>query len=347
MLQRAVSIITVLVAGIVLAGCSRQANVADTAAQAQQQFDFQNNFWVNLHHVLYEEAVRRHPQSNGVPAQSLLGAVRLTPDELALWETAVSYYDNEFVVARRDLVFDDGLKQIKLQLSGLEEKSPLAGAGLPQPLVAVLQPAAPVYAQHWWPEHRARNDAQIVELVPLLSKYAAPLQQQLTAAYRSDWPGGPQQRLRVDVVYYAYWAGAYTFDSPPVITLGSSEDERATGMRKLELLFHEASHTFFAKVDTDIAVTAQRLGRQSDQLWHATLFFTTGEVVRRTLEKDGVTDYVPYAYYNGLFAADSEWNVYARALEKHWGPYLGGAVDYQTALNNLVTALPAGGGTDQ
>lgn len=50
--------------------------------------------------------------------------------------------------------------------------------------------------------------------------------------------------------------------------------------------------------------------------------------------------YIPHAYYNGLFAPDGPWSIYARALEKHWQPYLSGTAEYQQALTSLVSALP-------
>jgi hypothetical protein len=198
-----------------------------------------------------------------------------------------------------------------------------------------------VYAKHWWPLHDAANRQLAASFTTVLGKYGARLQQDLLTAYRSSWPGGAQARMRVDLVFYANWEGGYSFSGPAQITLASSPDERWAGWRKLEQLFHEASLPLFGQVNQDITATAQRLGRAPDQLWQATLFFTTGEIVRRTLEKDGITDFVPYAYANGLFAADSEWSAYARALEKHWQPYLSGNQDYESALTGLVDAMPA------
>jgi hypothetical protein len=330
----------VLVASLLLASCGRQVDALQAAAKAQSLFDFQSDVWMNLHHVLYEEALRRYPQRDGKPTQPLLGPTRLTPDELTAWETAVTYYDKEFIAAERDLLRDDGLRQIKIALTQ-QAGQPQLGAPVPQAVREILQRAVPVYVKHWWPLHDALNRQAVSSLTPALEKYGARLQRELLAAYGSAWPGGPQVRMRVDVVYYADWAGAYSFASPAQITLASIPDERSAGWRKLELLFHEASHALFGKLGADISAAAQRLGRAPEELWHATLFFTTGEIVRRTLEQDGIADYVPYAYYTGLFAADSDWSFYARALEKHWQPYLGGTKDYESALIGLVDAMPA------
>ena len=331
---RPVALGAVLIACVWLTSCSRPVDVLQDAAKAQALFDFHSDAWVNLHHVLYEEALRRHPQRDGSPSQSLLPPTQLTPDELAAWATAVSYYDKEFIVAERDLLFDDGLRQIEIALTQPSGESQLS-AQVPQALRAALQSAAPVYTKHWWPMHDASNRQVVASLTPSLQKYGARLQSDLAGVYRSAWP---RARMRVDVVYYANWAGAYSFVTPAQIALASMPDDRSAGWRKLELLFHEASHALVGQLDADIAAAAQRQGRAPEQLWHATLFFTTGEIVRRTLEKDGIADYVPYAYYNGLFAADGDWSSYARALEKHWAPYLSGNAGYEPALNALVEA---------
>jgi hypothetical protein len=330
----------VLLAGLLLASCARNVDALQAANQAQAMFEFHSDVWMNLHHLLYEEALRRHPQSDGSRAASLLGPTRLTPDELAAWDSAVSYYDREFIAAGRDLLGDAGLRQIKLALTQQAGLLQL-GEPLPSALRQILQSAAPVYSKHWWPAHDAVNRQLLTSLTAPLQKYGQRLQRDLLAAYASTWPGGAQARVRVDVVFYANWEGGYSFTTPAQVTLASIPDERAALWRRLELLLHETSHTLFAKLGSDIAAAAQRLGRDTGELWHATLYFTTGEIVRRTLEQDGITDYVPLAYQTGLFAADSEWSVYARALEKHWQPYLSGSADYESSLIGLVDAMPA------
>src|SRR2546430_3556203 len=71
---------------------------------AEPTFCFQNNFWVNLHHVLRGEARRRTAQmATGVKADALTEAERVA------WTSALDgYADN----AKRDLLFDDALRRI-------------------------------------------------------------------------------------------------------------------------------------------------------------------------------------------------------------------------------------------
>jgi hypothetical protein len=327
---------------LALGGCSRDTDAVQSGSKAQALFDFRSNFWVNLHHVLYETALRRLPQQDGNIAEPLLKIGVLDYHERSVWDAAVSYYYNEFIIKQRDLLFDADMRRIKSTLAQQSERSDLVRSELPAGLIDVLRRAAVLYEEHWWLEHDRVNRQLAATLAAQVAKYGPSLQQQLIASYHSSWPAGAaQQRLRVDVVYYANWTGAYTFTAPPEITLASREDERSAGWRKLELLFHEASHTLLERLNADIDASAALLGKQPEQLWHATLYFTTGEIVRRTLEKDGISDYVPYAYYNGMFAPDSDWGSYARSLEKYWQPYLAGDAEYSAAIAGLVSALPS------
>jgi hypothetical protein len=326
---------------LALSGCARYTEVVEAASKTQSLFEFRSSFWGNLHHVLYESARRRLPPRDGELSEPLLKIGTLGYEERAAWDAAVSYYYAEFIIKERDLLLDESMQRISDALSMHDARSNLANATtLPPALLDVLRSAAPVYRQHWWDEHDRVNRQLASDLASKVAKYGLELRQQLASTLRSGWPQG-EQRLQVEVVHYANWAGAYTFTAPtPRITLASSSDERSAAWRKLELLFHEASHTLIGKVAADIDISAQRLGKEPEQLWHATLFFSTGEVVRRTLEADGIADYVPYAYYNGMFAPDSEWRIYARSLEKHWQPYLQGEAEYQQALDGLVGAMP-------
>jgi hypothetical protein len=74
-------------------------------------------------------------------------------------------------------------------------------------------------------------------------------------------------------------------------------------------------------------------------LWHALLFYTTGEIVKRTLKNNGMGDYIPYAYRYGLYERATGWKNYQRALELHWQPYLNGKMDADAALACLVEAF--------
>lgn len=141
------------------------------------------------------------------------------------------------------------------------------------------------------------------------------------------WSADP---IRVDITSYASWAGAYTTTAPTRITIPSN-DEGNQGTAALETIFHEASHGISEKLTQAISAECQRqnvlLPRRD--LWHAVIFYTTGEYVRRL-----VPTYVPYAAQSGLW--ERAWPAYLAPLERDWKPYLDGSISFESAVTALV-----------
>lgn len=277
-------------------------------ARADSTFDFHSGFWINLHHFLFEQATMDIPSAATSPA----------------WQNAVNYYRDK--VIKRDLLTDEAA-QTNNQLSNLEDISSLHDSGLPRDLTAVLEFAAPYYREHWWLQHDRVNRAWIAAAAPLLSKYGESLKKELAAAYQTHWP---TTSIRVDVTEYANWAGAYTTIRPTHITI-SSVNAANQGDAALEIMFHEASHSIAGKIRaalTDEAQAQDKLFRRRE-FWHAVLFYTTGEIVRRHL--DG---YTPYALKNGLYTR--AWAGAPEVLDADWAPYLDGKIDFATAIRRLV-----------
>ena len=88
-------------------------------------------------------------------------------------------------------------------------------------------------------------------------------------------------------------------------------------------------------IDT-LQARIDRLGLQDHRqlpngtLWHALLFYTTGEVVKKELGHD----YQPYAYKNGLWTR--AWPMYVTALQQDWQPWLDRQTSVDAALEKLV-----------
>jgi hypothetical protein len=288
-----------LLLGLLLAGL----------ADGEPIFEFHNNFWVNLHHSLYEKAAAKSNE----------------PADSKEWNAAVEYYRRE--VVKNDLLNGE-MSAINDWLSKLGDAQSLKTSGLRPELVAVLESAAPVYKTRWWPSHLRANQDWIAAATPLIAKYGGALTKQLAAAYETEWPKEP---IRTDVSAYAGWAGAYTATHPTHITV-SSTDAGYQGEASLEMLFHEASHAIIGKIENALSAELKSQNKlfQRHGFWHAVLFYTSGELTRRLL--DG---YVPYAIKNGLY--DQGWRGALPVLEKDWKPYLDGKIDLPTATRLMVT----------
>ena len=297
-----------------------------TAAQLEARpglFEFRSGFWLNLHHALYREAVVRQ-RGRGEPA-----GAELDGEERRAWDAAVDHYVAQLV--ERSLLFDIGMVETKNRLAELGGAPSLSGAGLEPELAAVLESAAPIYRARLWPRHDPANRAFIEHVGPLAAAHAD-LARELAAAYREPWPEEP---VAVDVSVYAGWAGAYTTLRPLHLTIAAS-DPRHRGEAALEILFHEASHglvgTIQEALERELRARDKLLPR--DDRWHALLFYTTGELVRRRLP-----GYAPYAEAQGLWR-EGPWGAMLPALREHWQPYVDGKVDFETAIARLVGGLP-------
>lgn len=312
------------------------------AANPLPVFDFYSRFWINLHHVLYEQArrVAARPTTRSQPqtaegVQKTLPVEDFSDAERRAWSSAVADYAKHW--SSRDLLFDTEMGRIKDRLEEIGDTESLQTSGLKPELVDALERAAPVYRAHWWAEDDRANREWIAGAAPLVERLGAQLARELARVYRVAWPAG---NIRVDVCVYAGLFGGYTTLDPLRVTV-SSRDPRNQHEEALEVLFHESSHALAQPVRDAIVRDCRARNKPIPRdLWHALLFYTTGEVVRRSLTApQGATPaaYQPYAYRHGLYVRD--WQSYERALEQFWRPYLEGRGNFDDAVAQLVNQL--------
>jgi len=336
------------------------------AAQDESQaaplpvFEFHSGFWLNLHHTLYRQARLQRSSAAGANAvNATAGMTSLSPAEARAWNSALAFYSKTY--ADKDLTVSLEMILIKNQLGDFETCEDLSGtrkkncdAGLPAQLTQTLESAAPVYRAHLWSEHDRSNRRWIAAVAPLVRRSGLDLSHRLAEIYETAWP---KERIRVDVASFASSTGAYTTLDPLRVTI-SATDARNQGAEALEVLFHEASHGIADVVQDAIF----RECRQRDKpiprdLWHALLFYTTGEVIRPVAANSPApatsssspdpsssspsssisSGYVPYAVREGLYKRG--WENYLRLLTQYWQPYLDGRVDFSDAVAHMVSAL--------
>jgi hypothetical protein len=359
------------------------ALLAPAAATAQQSssaygplpvFEFHSGFWINLHHMLYYEAKLRETPPPATQkslttstSQTKLktmkeAATNLSPVERAAWDSSVAYYAANY--ANKDLLFNNDLILLKNQLADFEDCDELSGAkkkacdaGLPPQLTQALDAAAPVYRAHLWPEQDRANRRWVARVAPLVEEQGVGISQRLADIYQTKWPKG---KIRVDISAYANPTGAYTTLDPLRVTI-SSTDSRNQDDAAFEVLFHEASHGIAEPVQAAIT----RECRQRDKaiprdLWHALIFYTTGEVIRPLMtvpddpapvQEDAVKPnfnrppspparrdtYVPYAVREGLY--ERGWKDYLQLLTRYWQPYLDNKTTFDDAVAHMVSNL--------
>lgn len=316
----------------------RPASLVD----ATRRFEMHSHAWVGLHHFLYEWARSETEVSTydtrpraEVPEKRVLE--QLDESQREEWQAAWRFYLNE--VLPRPLTFDDDLQAIKTVLctidSEADDLTDEQHAGLGDHAL-VLSSVMPIYRERFWPAHDAANRAWIAEQVPLLEQHEVRLIDGLLAAFDGRWPGAP---LRVDVSAHTNWAGAYTTNDPNHIMVSSSDPD-IRGLHGLEMIVHESSHAKEIEGDHIEALEAAyaQLGAEPpERLWHALIFYTSGELMKDAFAEADV-EFEPYAERAGFYDRRS-WAGYREAFDAHWRPLLSGEIEREAAYLGVARAL--------
>lgn len=331
-------------------------------------FELHSGFWVNLHHTLYSLARERKAlptdknQANSRTTRllTLIPPQNLTTAEQQAWDAAVSFYVENY--ADKDPLFNIDLMLLKNQLGDFEDCDELTGkkkktcdAGFPGKIAPVLESAAPIYRAHWWSDQDRANRRWIARIAPLVLEQGVGVSERLADIYQTKWPKG---KIRVEVSAYANSAGAYTTLDPLRVTI-SSTDPRNQGSAAFEVLFHEASHGIAQAVQAAIVRECRQRNKAIPRdLWHALIFYTTGEVIKPLMvgkdapaqvkpqgtasnsSKEGggsEESYMPYAIREGLYQRG--WNSYLQLLTQFWQPYLEGKATFDDAIAHMASSL--------
>ena len=285
-------------------------------------FEFHSNFWLNLHHFLYEQAL--HPAK---AREDLTGA------DKAAWDKALNFYRASMI--KHDLLTDVNMQAIDTELAEDETLPKLVVNGEDGAVWETLNSVAAIYRATWWSAHDQANRSFVAAAVPLVQKYSAQMIQQMTTVYESAWP---KDAVRVDVAEYANWAGAYTYTYGwgKVHEIMSSSDDDYQGNAALEMLFHEASHGMVpiegGRLGGQLSVVAKSDGVVlPNDLVHIFIFYTAGELTRRNL---GAVNYVPYADKKRLYQDD--WARWHNSIAVYWKEHVDGTLSLNDAIAKIV-----------
>lgn len=304
----------------------------DTSEVALEQHPFRlySAFWPNLHHTLWAEAWARRASSNERSARWLPEPLtaNLSAEERAAWDAAVSYYDRE--MADLHPLFEMG--PIRKVLIAVKDELPMTG--LEPAHRQALAAAAPVYRKHWWKDHDRANRAWIKDTMLKVASLSPAVPDRLARLYGTPWF---TQIIRVDVVRVASREGALTaIDPAPAHITISSASPVISDWMAAEVLFHEASHALVRPILQAFAAELRAQGKNVRDLWHVSLFYMTGEVVRQALTSRAPA-YEPYMYKTGLF--DRAWPQFREPVETYWKGYINGEMSRDEAIKKIVASI--------
>jgi hypothetical protein len=334
----ALPILTVLLLGVDASAAAQspeEAPSADTVATTDH-YVFVSHPWLSLHHFLYQWA---RAENGGFQRYSVVerdSLARLSPTERDTWTRAVSFYADR--ITEYDLTHSDTMRAIRNQLRDTPPHPDSLGA-LPFDLHTTLRSAMQVYRTHWWPSHEALSRNWIQVVTERLRRQEDTLVSRIERAYGGSFP---EDGARVFVTPYSNWAGAYATVRPLQISVAARR-YTPTEAGAMETLVHETAHsTAFswplksALREAFAAYDAEPPGR----LWHAIIFYTSGEITRKYVAAD--TSFQHYGARYGLYD-DAEWARWVEALDQHWRPFLNGTVERDRAYRRVAEALVSGG----
>lgn len=289
------------------------------------RYRLQSNPWVNLHQRLMHEARFATP-----PPAELAG------EDLAAWKKSVESYGK--FLGKRSWIFDAELTAMNDALSSTAGLK-LPGS-IPKAAADVLNKAMPLYRKAQWEKDDRANRFWMAVAEPLLISAGDELAEAHSRVYGVPFP----TRILVDVSPLAGEFGAYTVgEGASAHVVVTSTEPGYQGFRALEMLMHEPSHAIVdagnAAIGNELNAASKELGiRPMANLWHAILFYTSGELTRRSLAKRGVSDYQPVV----LEMYDRGFRGFRKSLETHWQAYLDGKGTREAAIRQILieTAPP-------
>lgn len=286
-------------------------------------FTFDSDAALNLHHLLYAEAWSVESAETGQPSRAQPVEGELALRDAPGYGAAIAYYRRELI--GQNLLFDDTLQDLARWLIG-------RGGATPAGWSEVFTPLLDDYRATDWLGHDRHNQRWSTAAGDQLAMLLPEAIDRLQELYRQPLPDPP---VLVSTVYVGDRLPAYTSIRPTHITCSTTHPE-SQSRAAAEVILHEASHELVdgvrASIRARVDITQQGLG----QLWHAVLFFITGEIVVRLFAERGVT-YTPYLESTGLF--DRAWPQFRAPITDAWTGYLDQRWDWDSACDRLAAAV--------
>jgi hypothetical protein len=301
------------------------------AIAKSEYFTFHSNYWINLHHFLYQQAQGSQVKKLMEDGNRLLNtgedSIRLTLSlsESETWTKSIAYYDKHLITKS---LFK--LSNVRAWLEKQPLQEPITDTSFTDVYTKILNNFAPIYKKHFWPIHNAHNIGIInthLKNIQRIEKDAVLRLEQL-AGFK--WPG---DKVRVELTAYADYAGAYTITAPDMIIFISTLDPFSLQSEFIETVLHEGTHLLFTRESlfrSEIYFKSQDMKMEfPKELWHACQFYLCGRLIQDLLKPYGI-NHTLSMYLRKIY---TEYNtaVFRQILDKY---YLG-----EEGLESTVESL--------
>lgn len=308
-----------------------QTNSKAGLISSTDRFEFYSNFWINMHHMWFRKATQSQDTVwHASFDESFI--TQLNEEVKATLQKTIDYY-REYLVGN-SLLFNRALYRIKRLLIQFEQDMAVTAEDWPEArdFIVLLNDSKEIYQKYFWEDHNRQNNQILSDHLELIRKFENPALERISALAQQPWP---EEKIRVDISYYANWAGAYTSTRPETHVVIAS---RAEKMKNdwLELLFHEPSHAIISDDEYMVGETIQKVSEELKldpprQLWHSLLFYFSGIAVQDLMKAEGV-EYELYMIRNDVFDRHHE------VILKYMPEYVNRNSELDEALKKLITA---------
>lgn len=310
------------------------AGSSSTVIDSSKYFTFHNNYWVNLHHYLYEKASKKQEKKldeDGFKLKELDETrilSKLTDENKKHLDSAISFYKKK--VIKRSMLASSGLLYA---LQDLGEVPIESSADLSEDLAYNLNAASKAY-NNLWPLHRKQNESIVKQHIERIREHEEQVMNDMARYSGDPWV---YTNVRIDISTYGDWAGAYSIAKPKPSIVISSLDPTASTTMFIESVYHEGSHIIYTRDSPfreKLYVRCKEIGQDFPRgLWHAAMFYLSGRLTQEALKSTGVDHELimiakdVFARYNTQeFQADLE-------------AYISGQVDMDATVDALLANL--------
>ncbi|MBO6522471.1 MAG: hypothetical protein JJ971_01475 [Balneolaceae bacterium] len=314
----------IITMGFSMSACGKTNSLEPIAVT--EKYEFYSNFWINQHHFLYAKAssAAKGNWDDGFTENEL---DKLSVGEAQILKDGITFYRDS--VISYSLTFNRGLTILKRTLINFDEDDVFEMDDFHDELVEHLNKVKPVYRKYFWGEHNRSNLEVVDNHLEFITTHESEIFDRISGLAQQPWR---EEKIRVDVTYYANWAGAYTSNNPQVhVTITSQDDGKGDWQ---ELIFHEPSHSIMSsrsfKAAELISKVSEQLGVEPpESLWHALLFYFSGVSVQEAFKKEGV-EYELYMVRYNVF------DEYHPVIFKYMPDYVQGDTSFEEALKKVI-----------
>lgn len=253
------------------------------------------------------------------------------------WSEAVNYYKNKLV--QEDLRISEYMSNFKTWI--ITQEQPISE--VPEEFrehMKTLQNVSEIYTEYFWPEHQVACEQVLQENISMIRSTEQNYVERITKLTRQFWEF---EKIRVDITYVAKSSKWNLRNRPytslfPTHVVMNAEGENYNKGNWVELLYHESAHHLILPTYYFVGATINDVAQANKikiprQLWHAYLFYFTGQISQQLLRAEGIDYPLTYMERNGVFSR------YQPVFKQYLDPYMEGKTSLAEATSSILTAL--------